>query len=147
MGRISANPQGHAAVRPDPTTVERQASYEPPPPPATLRPEAHAYWAAVWEAGQNAYDGRTDAGIIERYCETRARRDELLALLERDGYVTLGSQGQTVAHPAARLLDIADGRLQALEDRLGLNPEARIRLNISLVEGNSKLEEFLKGAT
>ena len=146
MSKISANPQGHAAVRPGLTEVERAADYTPPPVPATLRPEAHRYWAAIWTAGQNAYDARTDAGIIERYCEIRARRDELLALLERDGYVTLGSQGQTVAHPAARLLDVADGRLQALEDRLGLNPEARIRLNISLVEGESKLAEFLKGA-
>lgn len=146
-GKIQAHRQDErpSRARPAETVVERSAAFEPPPVPDTLPAEARRYWAPIWEAGQTAYDPRTDLGIIERYCETRARRDGLLAILERDGFTTIGSQGQVVAHPAARLLDIADGRLQALEDRLGLNPEARVRLNISLIEGTSKLDEFLKG--
>jgi hypothetical protein len=41
------------------------------------------------------------------------------------------------------MLDATDGKLQQMEDRLGLNPEARIRLGIASVEGESKLSAFL----
>jgi len=44
---------------------------------------------------------------------------------------------------ADRLIAEVDSKLQSLEDRLGLNPEARIRLGIATVEQKSRLQEFL----
>jgi P27 family predicted phage terminase small subunit len=81
--------------------------------------------------------------IIERYCQLQERRQELLALIEADGWVTTGSQNQMVSHPAAKLLDSIEGRLGPIEDRIALNPEARLRLGITSVEHNTKLERFL----
>ncbi len=56
-----------------------------------------------------------------------------------------GSTGQVVVHPAARMVSDLEGRLATLEDRLGLNPEARLRLGITAVEHRSKLDAFLEG--
>ena len=57
----------------------------------------------------------------------------------------MGSQGQDVVHPTARLIGDVEGQLLALEDRLGLNPEARLWLGISAVEHKTKLDAFLEG--
>ncbi len=143
MSRPSANPQGNATVRPATTEVDHAAPFTPPAPPAGLNTHARRIWAEVWDAGREAYNEKTDAAVIERYAEMTARRSALLATLESEGWTVPGSQGQLVAHPAAKLLDSVDSKLQALEDRLGLNPEARLRLGIATVEGQSKLAAFL----
>ena len=36
-----------------------------------------------------------------------------------------------------------EGKLTTLEDRLGLNPEARLRLGITAVEHKTRLDAFL----
>ena len=45
--------------------------------------------------------------------------------------------------PAARMVSDIEGRLATLEDRLGRNPEARLRLGITAVEHQSRLDAFL----
>jgi hypothetical protein len=42
----------------------------------------------------------------------------------------------------ARLLSSTEKQLVALEDRLGLNPESRLRLGISQVRVRSELDRF-----
>lgn len=144
MTRPSAHPQGHASRPKDLAPVEA-AAFAPPPAPSHLSPEAATVWTEVWEAGGQAYNVRTDARVIERYAELTHRRLQLLAQLNEEGWTSFGSQGQQTAHPAARLLSDAEAKLQSLEDRLGLNPEARLRLGIAAVEKESKLAAFLKG--
>ena len=41
------------------------------------------------------------------------------------------------------MLSEVEGRLGPIEDRLGLNPEARLRLGIAAVEHQSRLDRFL----
>lgn len=52
---------------------------------------------------------------------------------------------QRPVHPAARLVGDAEIKLIAVEDRLGLNPQTRLRLGISAVEHKTKLDAFLEG--
>jgi P27 family predicted phage terminase small subunit len=106
------------------------------------RLKAYALWTDIWTAGHGFYLEATDAYIIERYVSLQVRRAKLMAILEDEGYVTEGSQGQDVAHPAARLLLDIEGKLPALEDRLGLSPEARLRLGLAVAETKSKLDAF-----
>ena len=140
------NREGHAnpapPARPGPTALAPGAP--PPPVPDTLGPKGAALWEHLWRVGVNAYAPDTDRFVIERYCSLQERRERYLAALEHDGHVTTGSQGQLVPHPAAKLLQDVEAKLQALEDRLGLSPESRIRLNIlTHTERKSALEEFL----
>ena len=133
QGRSSTVPD----FRPNPAPVSI------PCPPSSLKGYGIRLWNQIWEAGKNAYQPATDSLIIERYCQLQERRQELLALIEADGWVTTGSQNQMVSHPAAKLLDSIEGRLGPIEDRIACNPEARLRLGITSVEHNTKLERFL----
>jgi len=137
----AATRQGHGS-----TVPEFRPNHEPvpaPPAPASLKKYGQRLWCELWHAGRNAYQPQTDSAILERYCSLSERRQDLLTLLSEEGYVTTGSTGQPVSHPAAKLLDSIEGRLGPIEDRLGLNPEARFRLGISSVEHTSKLAAFL----
>jgi P27 family predicted phage terminase small subunit len=147
--RPKANPVGNprTSLAPAPVEPENIAPRLPVPPvPAHLGSEGTAVWHAVWAAGGEAYSPLTDAYVIERYATLHERRSELMKMLEEDGLTSVGSTGQTVLHPAARFLGDVEKALSSLEDKLGLNPESRIRLGIAAVEKESKLDAFLKQA-
>ena len=130
---------GHAGTTP---TITRSAPVPIPDPPLDLDDFGQDLWVQVWTAGNGVYQ-TTDQYIINRYCSLSERRKNLLEIVESDGWVTAGSQGQTVVHPAARMVSDLEGKLQSLEDRLGLNPESRLRLGITAVEHQSALDTFL----
>jgi P27 family predicted phage terminase small subunit len=64
-------------------------------------------------------------------------------MLKDEGMVTVGSTGQQVLHPAARFIAETEKMMSGLEDKLGMNPESRLRLGISAIEKESKLDQFL----
>lgn len=117
---------------------------EVPPPPPTLGPFGIEVWERVWELGTGTY-ATSDIYTVERYASMQERRRQYLDTLKEEGWTTVGSTGNAVMHPVARLLQDVEQKLVALEDRLGLSPEARHRLGIQLVEAQSKLEAFLHG--
>lgn len=110
--------------------------------PTTLNVAGKGIWAMVWQLGNGVYTA-SDTFVIERYASLQSRRVAMLAVLEREGEFSSGAAGQVVAHPAAKLLADIETKLVGLEDRLGLNPEARVRLGVAQVEARSKLDEFL----
>lgn len=140
-------PKGNAikSTKPAPVEPENLAVQHLPPVPKGLTRNGQAVWYSVWDAGGDSYSVKTDAYVIERYATLHVRRDELMQMLSDEGMVSVGSQGQQVLHPAARYLSDVETSLSKLEDKLGLNPEARIRLGISAIEKESKLDQFMKG--
>lgn len=136
------NARGPASAPPAlPTpTAAQPVLYDPP---STLGDVGRRVWAEVWAAGSGAYVYATDRYVVERYAQLQERREDLLGVLAREGYTVEGSQGQVVAHPAARLLADVETKLTPLEDRLGLNPEARLRLGLAAHEMRSALDRFL----
>ena len=135
---------GHSAKTP---TITRSAVPAVlPDPPEGLGDFGVWLWVEVWKQGAGVY-ASTDSYIIERYCSLQERRRNLPDLVEAEGWLTTGSTGQTVVHPAARMVTDVESRLCALEDRLGLNPEARLRLGITSVEHQSRLDAFLSGGS
>ena len=133
--------QGHSPTTPTVPTTGVLA--EPPDPPATLGVYGSALWTDIWRAGAGVYQPSTDCWTIARSCEIAERRRHLLRLGEADGYQAIGSTGQTVMHPAARMGMDLERMMSSHEDRLGLNPEARARLGITLVESQSRLDRFI----
>ena len=125
-----------------PTMRRSTAPMVIPDPPSSLGPIGSDLWTEVWASGHGVYQP-TDSCVIERYCSLHERRHHLLELVEIEGWLTTGSTGQIVVHPAARMVGDLEGRLSNLEDRLGRNPEARLRLGITAVEHQSRLDAFL----
>jgi len=72
------------------------------------------------------------------------RRRELMEKLDREGWTEVGSQGQTVQHPAARILSDVESKLIPIEDRLGLSPQARHTIQIGHVQAKNALEKWLE---
>ena len=132
--------KGHNGTTP--TVARSHAPMPMPDPPSGLGPFGLALWADVWSMGAGVYMP-TDLQVIARYCSLSERRHTLLGIVEVDGWLTTGSTGQMVVHPAARMVADIEGRLTTLEDRLGLNPEARMRLGLTGAELKTKLDAFL----
>ena len=125
--------------------ISRATSLAPvPDPPGTLGPYGANLWRQLWESGRGVY-AETDRMILERYCSLSERRRLLLSVLEDEGFLTQGSQGQTVAHPAARLVTEVESRLGPIEDRLGLSPESRMALGLTAIAHQDALTTFLEG--
>jgi P27 family predicted phage terminase small subunit len=115
-----------------------------PAPPEGMGAESVDLWNEVWLLGgpDGIYHAIADRGLVQRYVELIARRDEMQNILGAEGYVATGSGGQDVQHPAARILSDIEGRLIAVEDRLGLSPQARHTILIGRTKAKSAFEKW-----
>jgi len=152
MGNRPKNPElreGHAnegttldRAKPSGRTVKAKA----PRCPATITSKAgRKMWREIWALGASVYIEGRDRIVITRYVELQERRTELVEAIGE--WTSVGSNGQIVLHPLARMLTTLEQQLVPLEDRLGLSPEAGLRLGITAVEHQSKLQAFIKGDT
>jgi P27 family predicted phage terminase small subunit len=112
------------------------------PAPASLGIAGRRVWGELWSAGGGVYRPELDSIVIARYCELTDRREHLRSRVESEGYTVAGSQGQEVAHPAARMLLETEKELRQLEGLLGLNPTDRARLGLTATRGASKLDQI-----
>ncbi|MER5258544.1 phage terminase small subunit P27 family [Streptomyces sp. NPDC002855] len=124
---------GHASVAAEPVAP---VVYEGRAPrvPSHLKAVGRDVWRAVWSAGSGAYSPDTDRNIILRYAELHDRRAALLAAVDEDGLMTVGSTGQPAVHPAMRYVESTERELRAIETVIGFTPEARMRLGIVAAE-------------
>ncbi len=113
-----------------------------PESPKTLGPWGQNLWRELWTAGAAVYSA-TDKYIVERYCSLSERRRHLLEIVETEGWIAVGSTGNSVQHPCARLITEIETRLGPIEDRLGLNPESRLALGLTAIAHQSRLDAFL----
>ena len=129
------------ALQPVPRVIDTAWSTPTPPPSVTDT----ALWDNLWELGgpSGVYNTVADYELITRYVEMVQRRRLLVNRLEAEGFVTVGSQGQEVQHPAARILADVESKLVPLEDRLGLSPQARHTIQIGHVKAKSALESWM----
>ncbi|MFD7257829.1 phage terminase small subunit P27 family [Streptomyces sp. NPDC059874] len=102
--------------------------------PASLGSTGRDIWRAVWQAGSGAYSPDTDRNLILRYAELYDRRATLLAAVDAEGLMTIGSTGQPVVHPAMRYVESTEKELRAIETVIGFTPEARMRLGLVAAE-------------
>jgi P27 family predicted phage terminase small subunit len=110
------------------------------------RKRAEQMWSDLWLVGEGTYT-ETDAFVIERYISLQLRRSRLLAMLDHEGLMVVGSQGQPVAHPAIRAVATIEAMLPGLEDKLGLTPDSRRRLGMGGPSGESTFDSFIEALT
>jgi P27 family predicted phage terminase small subunit len=144
VSRPSANPVGHprTAVSKAPKPVIPVVSNAPIP-PAGFDNEAVALWDTLWRLGVGVY-AEAHIQTITRYVELTQERRRFRAIIADEGWMVVGSQGQSVLHPIARQLRDVERQMLSLEDRLGLSPEASLRLGLATAEVKSKLDAFLE---
>jgi P27 family predicted phage terminase small subunit len=118
-----------------------ELSTEIPPAPSTLTEVGTAVWDFVW---LNAPVRSSDKLVVERFCRLHEHRHALTKVLQEDGLMSVGSQGQPVVHPALRALATLEPQLGRLEQVLGLSPEARTRLNVP-DSFEDELSKFMAG--
>lgn len=89
-----------------------------------------------------------DGDTIEMLLRMRDERDTEFRMGKRQRMV-MGSQGQPVINPVLAHAMVLQKEIRALEDRLGLNPAARLRLGILLGDATRSIadvnEEFEQG--
>ena len=127
---------------PDKQVVNINTAKVPKPPvlPAALKDEWNTLWqsdlAAHWNQDSDLLAMRRLFGLYKR-----------LAKYEQEGdrsAVTEGSTGQLTMHPLLKAADTLRPQILALEDRFGLTPMARLKLNISLGDSVISLDEMNK---
>jgi P27 family predicted phage terminase small subunit len=96
--------------------------------PEWLGPLAKEVWAIVTEQlVALGVIGKTDAGVLERYCATYEKWREAEAYVKEHGPIQRTAQGDT-AHPYAMMAIKLGEQLTKLESLLGLSPAARANL-------------------
>jgi hypothetical protein len=89
-----------------------------------------------------------DAETIEMLLRMRDERDTEFRMGKRQR-VVVGSTGQPVINPMLNHAVVLQKEIRALEDRLGLNPVARLRLGILLGDATRSIgdvnQEFEQG--
>ena len=100
-------------------------------------------WERVWRAGGHGYVPEFDRDIIEMYVDKWLRRSELQQMIRDTGELVAGSQGQPVRNPLFSEVRHLEKDLVQLSDKLGRNPEARIRLGLGIKHLRTALDEFL----
>lgn len=102
------------------------------PPPAGLLKRTRVAWERFWESDvAQAIQAESDMPMVERLFRLRDDRERAHRAYRADPLIQ-GSQGQSVLNPMAQVVKNCDSEIRALEDRLGLNPQARLRLGIVL---------------
>ena len=123
MTRQAVSARGHRTRRVKSSPNPRALGYAP----RDLSENGRRAWR---NAVQSApwLDAGADLDLLHRYAALHDERAELAATIASDGRLTTGSTGQTVEHPAVRMLASVDERILKLSAALGLGPAARHRL-------------------
>ena len=97
-------------------------------------------WADYWgSALAQIVEEDTDGPAIRRLFNLNDERERAYRGYRQDRLV-IGSQGQRVINPLARVMSALDAEIRQLEDRLGLTPKARLQLGITYGEAAKSLE-------
>jgi len=68
-------------------------------------------------------------------------RERIFKQAKKDRLV-VGSQGQVVLNPLYKALLSIDAEIRQLEDRIGLNPKARVALGLSIGQAKKTLADL-----
>jgi len=100
------------------------------------------WWNSFWQSDlSTAIDIKTDLPVIERLASLMDERERVFRQAKKDRLV-VGSQGQVVLNPLYKALLSIDAEIRQLEDRIGLNPKARVSLGIQLTSMKKSLADL-----
>lgn len=92
------------------------------------------HWGEFWSSpAARKIETSLDLPAVDRLFALYDERARSLSAFRRNRLVK-GSQGQAVLNPLGRQINSLNTQILALEDRLGLSPMARLKLNLTLGE-------------
>lgn len=128
----SAKAKAPAKTTIDVEVLPALAGASAPAPPSGLPAEVVAEWDDLWASPLAATIATTDLPALRRLFSLRARHALLLAGVDTDDMLTVGSKGQLVLHPSLGAAKELEPAICALEDRFGLSVRARQSLGIRM---------------
>ncbi len=148
-------PKGPQPKHPDkrqrrnkPPTLAVVDAPESPPPPADLKvPEVTVpAWDDYW-SGSMA--GRIDIGDLPALYRLFRLRDEWeynqRLLVKSTPLVKEGSQGQLIENPLSRINSRLAKEIRQMEDRFGMNPNARAQFAVAMGDLARTMDDLAKG--
>jgi P27 family predicted phage terminase small subunit len=85
---------------------------------------------------------RLDQTALETMATLYGRLQEAREALLEDGITSIGSQGQAVTHPAAKVEAQVAALLLRFMEQYGLTPVARARAGLAILEGTKLMDEL-----
>jgi len=100
------------------------------------------WWEEFWTSDlSSAIDIKSDLPVIQRLASLMDERERIFKQAKKDRLV-VGSQGQVVLNPLYNALLKIDAEIRNLEDRIGLNPKARVSLGIQIGQAKKSLADL-----
>lgn len=112
-----------------------------PPAPAGILAPVRVAWDVFWDSPLAQHTISTDILGLRRLFRLYDQRERYL----REGAqetLKVGSAGQMVLNPLLKEVDALDAKILALEDRFGLSPMARLKLQVTLGDATRSLKDI-----
>lgn len=114
-----------------------------PPAPAGLSSAIRAVWQTFWASPLAQHVIDTDVAALRRLFRLYEQRERYIEMAA-DNTLSLGSTGQLTLHPLVKQVDVLDAKILALEDRYGLSPMSRLKLQVTLGDAGKSLADLNK---
>lgn len=141
LKQLQGNPGGRPLTKNEPKPLKGA-----PTPPTWLDAEGKAEWARVVpELDRIGLLTKVDRQVLATLCQTWADYVEALAIIRREGTVSVSEKGGAYQHPAVGQKNAALKLLMGLWSRLGLTPSDRANMNFAEPNEPSKLKLLMFG--
>jgi P27 family predicted phage terminase small subunit len=98
-------------------------------------------WNSYWSSRLAQSVDASDMPAIIRLFTMHDERERAYRAYRKERLV-LGSKGQMVISPLARVMTTLDAEIRQMEDRLGMTPKARAQLGISFTEAVKSMSQL-----
>lgn len=116
-----------------------------PEPPSGILKVTKETWEKFWTSDlARAVDVTTDLPALHRLYQLYDERERCYRTIRSDGRMVMGSQKQMVLNPLCKHVNTLDTQISNLEDRFGLSPMARKKLEVQFSEANKSIDEMNK---
>lgn len=124
--------------------VDNKPAIKPPPPTGMLKASV-AEWDAFWASDLARAVERQDIPVLERLFLMRDEWARYSKAVRKEPLVE-GSQGQPVINPLAKRMNDLQSEIRQLEDRFGLNPAGRAKLNVTFGDAQRSIQDLVRSA-
>jgi P27 family predicted phage terminase small subunit len=107
--------------------------------PDSLKETGRAFWLKSVEVAGGWLSG-SDAELLRLLAEALDRREQIIEVLDRDGWTVTTDKGYPYKHPLAGLLVDLEKQIGQWLAQLGMNPTDRSRLGVAEVKPKGTLE-------
>ena len=142
MSKAKPVEQREHRIKPKVVDIESYKTREIPELIGRTLKNTKIWWNNFWTSDlSSAIDIKSDLPVIQRLASLMDERERIFKQAKKDRLV-VGSQGQVVLNPLYNALLKLDAEIRNLEDRIGLNPKARVSLGIQIGQAKKTLSDL-----